>query len=63
MDTIQSLDGITGPDGQCNCSHCQMDAVIDGIMAPADQAIVDQTPNREATNVQSSVPVVTQLAY
>lgn len=37
-----TLDGITGPAGECTCSHCQMDQLIDGLMAPATVAVVEQ---------------------
>jgi hypothetical protein len=41
----KTLDGITGPNGECTCSHCQMDNMIDSIVAvkeyPHDQKMVD----------------------
>lgn len=28
-----TLDGITGPQDQCTCNHCQMDDLIDQMVA------------------------------
>lgn len=46
----KSLDGITGPTGECLCSHCQMNAMIDGIQ------------EKEEKDGQKAAPVYQQLA-
>lgn len=37
-----SLDGITDEINNCTCAHCQMDHMIDGIVAPAHSHKEDQ---------------------
>jgi len=49
---IRSLDGISGPGGECTCDHCQLEHNIDGIIA------ANQLEDKYA---KSTVAVVSQV--
>lgn len=55
--TQQTLDGITGPTGECTCSHCHLDAVIDGIMTQQEYNAL-----KEEQDDQQTVAVYQQIA-
>lgn len=56
-----TLDGITGPNGECTCSHCQLDHMIDGIVANPSNVTNDQF-NKEKDYDHETVSVYQQLA-